>query len=139
MKGLIEYLDDLKEKTGSDYATAKALNISKVSVSLMRKREQMADETAVKIAEALGIDPDEVLIAAAIARSEGTVKTAWINHAKKAGIAASFALALILPRHDAEAAEGKRLSLPDTATVYYVKLYGLQKYAFRSLASIVPV
>lgn len=100
MKNLVNYLDDLKEKTGSDYASAKALNISKVSVSLIRKREQMSDETAIKLAELLNIDTDELLIAAAIARSEGAVKTAWMNHAKKAGIAASviFYGVMLTPR-----------------------------------------
>lgn len=49
----------------------------------------MADETAVKVAKLLEIDESEVLIAAAMARSEGAVKKAWSIIAKKAGIAAS--------------------------------------------------
>lgn len=99
MKTIIEYLDFLKEKTGSDYASAKLLGISKVSISSIRKREQLADETAIKIAEALGVEKDELLIVAAIARSEGDVKKAWINHAKKFGIAASVALAVIVAHY----------------------------------------
>lgn len=121
MKTPTDYLDDLKAKTGSDYASAKLLETRQTTLSSIRKRNAISEETAVKLAELLQVEPDEILIAAAIARSEGPVKAAWMNHARKAGLAASIALALILPRHDTEAAEGKRLSLPDPATVYYVK------------------
>ncbi len=91
MKEIIDYLNDLKEKTGSDYAAAKALNISRISVNQIRKRGSMSDETAIKLADILGIDRDTMLIAATIARSEGEVKTAWLAHAKRFGIAASLA------------------------------------------------
>jgi tRNA(Arg) A34 adenosine deaminase TadA len=77
MKTINEYLNDLKEKTGSDYASAKALEIGKSSLSMIRTRGQLGDETAIKLADKLGIDRSEVLIAAAIARSEGEVKAAW--------------------------------------------------------------
>jgi len=92
MKTVNQYFDDLKDKTGSDYATAKALGIGKSSLSMIRTRKQMADETAIKVAELLEIDPSEVLLAAAMARSEGNVKTAWRELAKKAGIAANVLL-----------------------------------------------
>ncbi len=97
MKTIIEYLDDLKEKTGSDNKAAAALNISRISVNQIRKRGSMADETAIKMADLLGIDRDELLIAAAIARSEGTTKEAWINHAKRFGIAASIIISVFSP------------------------------------------
>ncbi len=96
MKTVIDYLNDLKGKTGSDYATAKALHITKESVSKIRSRGQMSDGTALKMAELLNIEPDEILISAAIARNDGTVKAAWINHAKKAGIAATIAMVAIV-------------------------------------------
>lgn len=97
MKTIIDYLDDLKAKTGSDNKTATALNISRISVNQIRKRGSMADETALKLADALGIDRDELLIVAAIARSEGEAKNAWIAHAKKFGIAATLAIIAALP------------------------------------------
>jgi hypothetical protein len=103
MKTVIEYLDDLKEKTGSDYMSAKKLGISKVSVSLIRKRGQMADETAVKMAKILEINEGEVLLAAAIARSEGEVKTAWENISKRTGIAASIFISASLSAQGLEA------------------------------------
>lgn len=90
MKSITNYLDLLKEKTGSDYATAKALKITKESVSLIRSRGKMSDETAVKMAEVLNIDASEILISASIARSSGEVQKAWEKIYKKIGIAASY-------------------------------------------------
>jgi len=92
MKTIISYIDDLKEKYGSDYKNAQMLGISKEAVSQIRKRGTIGDETALKIAELLEIDPSEILIAAAMARSTGEVKTAWENVGKKAGIAATIVL-----------------------------------------------
>ncbi|MGZ5058048.1 MAG: hypothetical protein ACXWE3_06395 [Methylobacter sp.] len=104
MKTVIDYLNDSKEKTGSDYATAKKLGITKESVSGIRKRGKMADETAVKMADLLGIDESEVFIAAAIARSEGAVKTAWENVSKRAGIAAAICTLAVFAPYYFEAA-----------------------------------
>ncbi|ANE55686.1 hypothetical protein [Methylomonas sp. DH-1] len=84
------YLDDLIKKTGSDYKTAKLLNVNKSTISHIRSRGLMADETAIKIADALGIDRTELLIAAALARSTGEVKEAWIRASRQAGIAAGW-------------------------------------------------
>lgn len=92
MKSIINYLDDLKEITGSDYKTAKLLNLTKEAVSKIRIRGQTGDETAIKMADALGVERDELLISAAIARSTGEVKTAWEKIGKLSGIAASMAV-----------------------------------------------
>lgn len=97
MKTIISYLDDLKAKSGSDYASAKLLETRQTTISNIRSRNQCGDETAIKIADLLGIDRDELLIAAAIARSEGTAKEAWINHAKRFGIAASLIVYSLTP------------------------------------------
>lgn len=86
MKTITDYLDDLKEKTGSDYKAAKAIGIGSPAMSTIRSRGRMGDETAIKVAEALGIDESEVLIAAAIARSDGKVRTAWERISKNSGI-----------------------------------------------------
>jgi len=96
MKSILNYLDDLKEKNGSDYKTAQMLKITKESVSQIRKRGTVSDETAVKMADLLGINQSEVLIAAAIARSEGDVKSAWVKISKMSGIAASVLMICIL-------------------------------------------
>jgi hypothetical protein len=96
MKTVIDYLNDLKGKLGSDYKSAKALNFETSTISTIRKRGQISDETAVKIAELLEIDPGEVLIAAAMARSQGAVKAAWEGVGKKAGLAASLVMAMMM-------------------------------------------
>lgn len=96
MKTVLDYLNDSKEKTGSDYMTAKRIGITKESVSGIRKRGTMADETAIKMADLLEIDRNEVLIAAAIARSHGEVKTQWEKISKMSGIAASFTLFIMM-------------------------------------------
>lgn len=95
MKSIIEYLNDLKAKTGSDYKTAKLLKTNQTTLSTIRSRNQCGDETAIKIADLLGIDRKEVLIAAAIARSEGEVKKSWEKISKMSGIAATVLIACI--------------------------------------------
>lgn len=92
MKSVTQYLDDLKEITGSDYASAKQLNVTKEAVSKIRKRGQLSDETALKMAAILNIDSTELLIAAAIARSEGDTKKAWIKAAQKFSLVLSIVL-----------------------------------------------
>jgi len=94
MKTIVNYLDDLKAKYGSDNKAAKALNIARETISVVRKRGQLGDEMAIKIADALEIDRTEILIAAAIARSNSEeVKHAWENISKLSGIAASVVFA----------------------------------------------
>lgn len=92
MKTIIAYLDDLKEIFGSDNKSAEALGIDRTTIANIRKRGQLSEETAIKVADALGIDRGEILIAAAMARSEGEVKTAWNAVAKKAGMIAAGVL-----------------------------------------------
>lgn len=116
MKNIESYLDDLKALTGSDYQSAIALSVDRSVISKMRSRGAISDENAVKIAELIGIDPGEILLAAAMARSQGAVKSAWESVGKRAGIAAAVALVITLPqiqtKHD-----GHFMS----KNVYYVK------------------
>jgi hypothetical protein len=95
MKSVEKYMDALKEKLGSDYQTAQKMGVDRSVIANIRKRGAISDENAVKVAHLLGIDPGEVLIAAAMARSEGEVKEAWLSLSKRAGIAASIALMTI--------------------------------------------
>lgn len=87
MKTIIDYIDDLKEKTGSDYASSKAMNCDRSVISNIRKRGAIAEENAIKLADLLGIERSEILLIAAIARSEGVVKKEWIDISKKVGMA----------------------------------------------------
>ncbi len=120
MKTPKDYLDDLKAKYGSDYETAKKLETRQTTISSIRKRDAMSDEVAIKVANLLGIEEDEVLISAAIARNEGPAKLAWINHAKKIGIAASLAFFAVSNGKESNA-NTLRPGLPDLESVYYVK------------------
>ncbi len=90
MKSINEYLDELKELTGSDYKSAKELNIDRSTIANIRSRNLISDETALKVADHLKIDRKELLIAAAIARSSGEVKKAWEIISRVSGIAASL-------------------------------------------------
>lgn len=97
MKTPIDYLNDLKEKTGSDYASAKALHTPQTTISAIRRRGQLSDETAIKIADLLGIDRAEILLAATIARSHGETREAWEAITKRFGIAATLAAFALTP------------------------------------------
>lgn len=61
-----EWIDRLKVKKQlpSDYAAAKILGLSQPSVIKMRARHDatLSDDTAIKVAELLGVDPAGVLI-----------------------------------------------------------------------------
>lgn len=66
MKTTIEYLDAFKASLGieSDYAAAKALGITRAAVSKYRNGYGgFDDQTAVRIADALNVDPMEVIAA----------------------------------------------------------------------------
>jgi transcriptional regulator with XRE-family HTH domain len=110
MKSVENYLDDLKEKLGSDYQTAEKMGVGRSVISQIRKRGAVSDENAVKMAQLLGIDPGEILIAAAMARSEGDVKEAWKNVSKRAGIAASVMLAMMIGKAYPNPAETKNFN-----------------------------
>jgi len=94
MKTIFDYMIDLFNKYGSYYAVAKKLEITQASVSIIRKTGRVSDETAVKIADLLDVDKTEVLLAAAMARSEGEVLKAWQRIYKAIGVAASFLLVI---------------------------------------------
>jgi len=74
-----EYLDQLidraKAKTGSDYATAKALGVSRMTVSNWRhgKKPCSAPDVAL-LAEVAGLEPDKWLMRATVTQHEGTPK-----------------------------------------------------------------
>lgn len=125
MKTLDEYLNELEEKCGSAYAMAKTLEISKQSMSAIKKGGGIKDETALKIANALNVDAGEVLIAAAASRSNGEVKKVWENVSKRAGIAAGVALVAVvahyLPGNEQAAEFGPAMLGLFTDNIHYAK------------------
>lgn len=65
-----EILDKLAEKTGSDYATAKALGVTTQSIYAIRKNGWTLKEPAlIRAAEILDLDPIFLILSAATERS----------------------------------------------------------------------
>jgi len=81
MKTTIEYLDAAKKALSveSDYEMARKLGIQKQAMSNYRTRIRTIDDyTAAKIAEALGLDPMEVIAAANAEREkDGKRREYW--------------------------------------------------------------
>ena len=72
---LTQLLDKAKEVTGSDYATAKALDISRAHVSQWRSgKHSCTPEDVAQLAEIAGLEADKWLIRAVLAKHEGTAK-----------------------------------------------------------------
>ncbi len=89
----ISYLDEAKKVLGieSDYAMAKALGITRSTLSGYRGGNIMDDFTAAQIAEILEIDPMIVIAAANAEREKGERREYWEKISKRlGGIAAGF-------------------------------------------------
>lgn len=61
MKTITQWLDLAKEKSGSDYATAKEIGITRQALSKVRNQRTMHNNTALKLAEFLGVNPLEII------------------------------------------------------------------------------
>ena len=72
---LIQLLDAAKEKSGSDYATAKALDVSRAHVSQWRSgKHACTPEDVAQLAALAGLEPEKWLVRAVLAKYEGTAK-----------------------------------------------------------------
>lgn len=94
-----QYLDAVKARYGlaSDYAIAKKLGISPQSVKNYRNgRTSMDENVSVLVADALKIDPEQVIIAAQIEREKKPeLRAIWESIFRKVGgVAAASLLAL---------------------------------------------
>jgi predicted transcriptional regulator len=89
MKTTIDYLDEMKAKHGmpSDYAAAKALGVSRASISLYRTGKNQFDNfTAAKVADLLGVDVLEIIAAVNHERSKDDERRAfWLSLWEKSG------------------------------------------------------
>jgi transcriptional regulator with XRE-family HTH domain len=95
VKDLISYVDDLKDICGSDYKAAQRLGVAKTTISKLRTRKELSEDLAIKIAKILNIELSDLLLAGAIARSEGEVKKAWEKISQNTHRAAILVLGLI--------------------------------------------
>lgn len=133
MKTTVDFLNDVKAKYGitSNYALAKLMGQTDTAVARwMHGKNTLSDETAVKVAELLEIEPAFIMACIAAERSKNPqVKKAWTwtaNHL--GGLAAALALVAVLPfipGMEADNLSGFALLGLFTAqpgnTVYYVK------------------
>ncbi len=98
MKNSIEYLDLVKEKLGveSDYALAKKLELTKSAISTIRMQKGfIGEDTAIKIALILRIDPIEILAATAAERTKNAMaKTVWRDLSERLSVSTA-ALVLV--------------------------------------------
>ncbi|WP_082864473.1 helix-turn-helix domain-containing protein [Caballeronia temeraria] len=97
MKSTVQYLDEVREKLElpSDYAAAKALGVTRAAVSSWRVGRSAPDElTCARIAEALGIEPIEVIAASQFERSKDEhARAVWESiWGKAAGVIAKASI-----------------------------------------------
>lgn len=102
MKTTVDYLDAIKRKQGlpSDYALAKALGITRESVSGLRKGASgMGIETALKAGEILGIDGHTIYAAGQIERAKKPeVRDFWMAVSEKFSMGFDYLIPRVHPR-----------------------------------------
>lgn len=102
MKTTLEFIADVKSKYSieSDYAAAKLLGVSKMTMSHYRNgKGLLGDDSAIRVAELLGLDTGYVLACIASERArKPEVKAAWKHTAEMLyGLAAALAVVAFLP------------------------------------------
>jgi len=102
MKTTVDFLNDVKARYDikSNYALAKLMGQTDTAVARwMHGKNTLSDETAVKVAELLEIEPSFIMACIAAERSKNpAVKKAWAWTAEHlGGLAAALALVAVLP------------------------------------------
>jgi hypothetical protein len=98
MKTTIEYLNEAKEALGieSDYGMAKWLKVSTAAMAQYRGGKRTIDDyTAAKLAEALRLNPLEVIAAANMEREKVSERKDFWRKLAQGGMAAAIFLAAI--------------------------------------------
>lgn len=85
MKKLSDYLDQAAKITGSDYQTAKRLNMTRSAISLCRSKGAMKTENIVALAELIGVNPAAIVAACDIAKNPENARI-WAKWGAVAGI-----------------------------------------------------
>ena len=129
MKTTIDYLDDLRAKTGatSDYKLAPILGITRTAISNYRsKRSFLDDEVCLKVAQILEINEFEVILNSHAERSKNPlIKAAYQTVFERlGGMAAAVTLGIMLnvptPTQATERAN-PALPLHNVPTIHYTK------------------
>jgi transcriptional regulator with XRE-family HTH domain len=93
MKKLVEYLDDAKAITGSDYKTAQIMGVTRSAISNYRAGRNTPDEYGVfQLAEILKISERELFIDLAMQKEKNPEKRHYWE--KLGGVAAKIFLSL---------------------------------------------
>lgn len=83
MKTTVQWLDAVKARLDlpSDYAAAKALNVTRSAVSKYRLGRSVFDEkTCIRVAEILGVDPLEVIASARVeSAKDAQTRNVWTH------------------------------------------------------------
>lgn len=129
-----QWIDRVKVAKGweSDYRVAKELGITQSAVSKHRKRESTLDEdTALKIAQALQLDPVLILADQAMERAkDAEARSAWSAILQRlGGVAAGVLVAVGVSSSPApaQAGQGTQFSGNAPGSVYYVKSAGARR------------
>jgi plasmid maintenance system antidote protein VapI len=129
MNTTTEFIDAVKAKTGaaSDYKLASILDVTRGGISSYRTgRTCLDDETCIKVASLLDIDPAIVLTAIYAERSKNeATKAVWKSLFEKlGGVAAALTLGIMLnvpnPAQASNDATGKILD-NSVRTIHYTK------------------
>ena len=93
MKKLVQYIDDAKAITGSDYKTAQRMGVTRAAISRYRNGVGFPDEYGVfQLAEILGMDERELFIDLAMQKEKNPEKRHYWE--KLGGVAAKIFLSL---------------------------------------------
>jgi N-acyl-D-aspartate/D-glutamate deacylase len=133
MKTTADYLDDLQKKFGinSDYALAKRMGWHRQQVSHYRLlKGAFDDETGIKIAAILEIDPAAVLLDMHAQRAKNEdVKNVWKKIAEQlGGVAAALAVLSFLP-----------LSMGGTGTAHANDFFGNHEITSYTLCEVMDM
>jgi hypothetical protein len=80
MNSLSYYFDQAKKVTGSDYKTAQLIGLTRSGVSLARRKGNISNEIARKLAEIIGVSPLEVIAAGEVTKDPSKAKlwSKWV-------------------------------------------------------------
>ncbi|WP_090539988.1 hypothetical protein [Halopseudomonas formosensis] len=85
MKTLSDYLDQAAEITGSDYQTAKRLNMTRSAISLCRSKGTMKTDNIVALADLISVNPALIVAACDIAKNPENARI-WAKWGAVAGV-----------------------------------------------------
>jgi len=107
MKTLIQYLDDAKTITGSDYKTSQAMGITRQHLSAWRCGNPISDDMAYKLGQVLGVSALEIIANQNAERTkDNKMRKVWEMLARSVAASLLVVVGLVAPVPDADAAQG---------------------------------